>query len=46
MSSELPPEIYGKHHLVLSIEATKPRTVGANAAVVIYLPAGILPKLC
>ncbi|KAJ0179875.1 hypothetical protein K1T71_004466 [Dendrolimus kikuchii] len=37
--SALPTEIYSEGQIVLSIEASKPRTVGANAAVIITLPA-------
>ncbi|XP_037874813.1 uncharacterized protein LOC101739891 isoform X2 [Bombyx mori] len=37
-SSALPVEIHSRSNLILSLEATKPRTVGANAAIVINLP--------
>lgn len=39
-ASTIPPEIYSEGQILLSIEVTKPRTVGANAVVIITLPAG------
>uniref|UniRef100_A0A2H1WPP8 SFRICE_034349 n=1 Tax=Spodoptera frugiperda TaxID=7108 RepID=A0A2H1WPP8_SPOFR len=35
----IPPELFNLGHIVLSLQATKPRTVGANTAVIITLPA-------
>ncbi|XP_050557605.1 uncharacterized protein LOC118280638 isoform X36 [Spodoptera frugiperda] len=39
----IPPELFNLGHIVLSLQATKPRTVGANTAVIITLPAGDPP---
>ncbi|XP_028173738.1 LOW QUALITY PROTEIN: uncharacterized protein LOC114362503, partial [Ostrinia furnacalis] len=39
--SSLPTELFREQNLLLSIEATKPRTVGASAAISIALPAEI-----
>lgn len=41
-SSTIPPELFEEQRITLSIEATKARTVGANAVVIISLPAGKL----
>ncbi|CAH0407770.1 unnamed protein product [Chilo suppressalis] len=38
IASNLPPEIYSEGPLLLTIVASKPRTVGANAAISIILP--------
>lgn len=39
-SSTIPPELFEERQITLTIEATKPRTVGANAVVIITLPEG------
>lgn len=36
----IPPTLFSQQQILLTIEATKPRTVGATAVIVITLPAG------
>ncbi|CAH0699972.1 unnamed protein product [Spodoptera exigua] len=38
--SNIPPELFSLGRIELSLQATKPRTVGATTAVIITLPAG------
>ncbi|CAH1644325.1 unnamed protein product [Spodoptera littoralis] len=42
--STIPPELFNLGHIILSLQATKPRTVGATTAVIITLPAGSEPE--
>ncbi|XP_037299035.1 uncharacterized protein LOC115444671 [Manduca sexta] len=38
VSSTLPPELYSEQQILLTVKATKPRTVGASTAIIITLP--------